>query len=191
MRIENIRKITDCAHVNLYASRYRDRLDQEKTWIYASRADRAEPQPKTHASPDAVVIVPFHTGRRKLVLIREFRVVIQGFQIGFPAGLVDPDESIETAGRRELFEETGLTATRMIRQSPAAYSSSGLTDETVSMLFLECEGAPSTRNNEASEDIEVILVSQEEAKMILADPDAPFDVKTWIVLNSYAATGML
>lgn len=187
MKIKDIKKITDHRYVNLFSVRYRDQASQEKNWVYASRS----PVPGDQNEPDAVVVVPFHTGENKLVIIREFRVVLGGYQYGFPAGLVDPGESVEAAGKRELFEETGLHLTRTLACSPAVYSSSGLTDESVSLLYAECEGLPSTDHTEASEDIEVLMLSREGAGDLLAEPGVKFDVKTWIVLNTFAVHGMI
>jgi len=104
---------------------------------------------------------------------------------------VDKGESIETAGKRELYEETGLSVTKILKKSPAVFSSSGMTDESVSLLFVECQGEPTNRFNEASEDIETIMLSQRNAKKILLDKTIKFDVKSWIVLNTFASYGVL
>lgn len=190
MKIEDVRKVTDRDYLNLFSIQYRDTGNKQKQWVFASRSDLENPLEKEGDIPDAVVVVPFHTGDNKLVIIREFRVVLGGYQYGFPAGLVDPGETIQEAGRRELLEETGLTLNRVLRQSPAVYSSSGMTDERVSLLFGECSGTPSTDNTEASEDIQVIQLSRAAAQNLLADDQARFDVKTWIVLQTFAAHGI-
>jgi ADP-ribose pyrophosphatase len=140
---------------------------------------------------DAVVVVPFHRQAQKLVIIREFRIALGGFQYGFPAGLVDKGETIARAGTRELFEETGLAVTRILKQSPPIYSSSGMTDEAVSLLFVECEGTPSNEFNEMSEEIEVILLSREAAKKLISKPGLKFDVKSWMVLSMFADYGII
>jgi ADP-ribose pyrophosphatase len=70
--------------------------------------------------------------------------------------------------------------------SPPQYSSSGMTDESVAMLFAQCDGEPSNRLNESSEDITVIFVSPNEALQMINQPDLKFDVKTWLVLAAYA-----
>ncbi len=184
MKIKSVRKITDFKHLNLFSIQYTDRGNNEKQWIFASRSEKSNPLEKDYSKPDAVVIVPFHAREKKWVVIKEFRLALGGYQYGFPAGLVDEEESVDQAARRELFEETGLSMTRIIRKSPAVFSSSGMTDESVSLLFVECEGEPCTRFNEPSEDIEVLLLSVDQAARMIEDSSIRFDVKTWIVLNS-------
>lgn len=191
MKINNVKRITDCKYLNLFSIAYRDQAEREKQWIFASRSKRLNPLEKDYAQPDAVVIVPYHLQAEKLVVIKEFRVALGGYQYGFPAGLIDKGESVEEAGKRELFEETGLTVTKMMKKSPAIFSSSGMTDESVSLLFVECEGIPTSRFNEASEDIEVMMLSRKQASDIVYDNQIKIDVKTWLVLNSFAAQGIL
>lgn len=192
MKIHKIKKITDHDYVNLFAAQYEDRAGQDKKWIFASRSDETELLEKQKTTmPDAVVVVPFHTQEKKLVLIKEFRVALGGYQYGFPAGLLDPGESVEQAGTRELFEETGLNITKVLKISPGVFSSSGLTDESVAMFFADCDGAPTNEYNEASEDIEVLMLSRQDASGILYDPELKFDVKTWIVLKSFADHGII
>ncbi len=191
MKIKNVKKITDQKHLNLFSVNYEDRVSSDKQWVFASRSAASNPIEQGHVLPDAVVIVPYHKLKNKLVLIKEFRVVLGGYQYGFPAGLIDKAESVEEAGKRELFEETGLTVVQVIKKSPAVFSSSGMTDESICLLYVECEGDASNQFNEASEDIEVIMVSQEEALELLNDNEITFDVKTWIILNSFAAGGMV
>jgi ADP-ribose pyrophosphatase len=75
------------------------------------------------------------------------------YQYGFPAGLIAPGEDLESAAGRELYEGTGLSPVKIYRHSPAIFSSVGITDESISMVFAEVKGVPDTKNNEDSEDI--------------------------------------
>lgn len=189
MKIMNVEKLSDRQYLNLFSIQYTDRENRNKEYIFASRSQQANPLEKKAGLPDAVVVVPFHTKENKLVLIEEYRVALGGYQYGFPAGLIDKGETIEQAGKRELHEETGLNVTSVLKQSPAVFSSSGMTDESVSLLFVHCTGIPSNRFNEASEDITVKMVSQQDALDILAGRDIKIDVKSWIVLNYFADNG--
>ena len=191
MEILELKKETDFTHLNLFSMRYRDTRDNEKSWVFASRSKNPQPLAREISGPDAVVVVPFHPEQQRLVIIREFRVPLGGYQYGFPAGLVDTGEKSVEAAKRELWEETGLTLVKVLRQSPPVYSSSGMTDESVSLVYAECRGEPSTLANEASEDIEVIMLTKTDAASLLNTPDLKFDVKTWIVLSSFAATGRI
>ncbi len=191
IKIRHVKKVTDFKYLNLFLIDYTDREKCEKQWIFASRSDHQNPLQEKSSTPNAVVIVPYHVSEKKLVLIKEYRVALGGYQYGFPAGLVDKGETVGVSAQRELFEETGLKITKTLKKSPGVYSSSGMTDESVSMYFAECSGEASNIHNEASEDIEIILVSQQEAKDLLQDDTLKFDVKTWIVLNHFASSGSI
>ncbi len=191
MEICQIEKITDCKHLNLFSVQYRDRGENLKNWVFASRSHLPDPLNREAGIVDAVVVVPFHRQEKKLVIIKEFRVALGGYQYGFPAGLVDSGETIVQAGKRELFEETGLAVTRVLKLSPPIYSSSGMTDENISLLFVECDGNPSNEFNEMSEEIEVIMLSREAAGNIISKPGLKFDVKSWMVLSMFADYGII
>ena len=189
MKLNNYRMLYQSEYLGLYDIGYTDRQGQRKTWTVVSR-ETAGPKCMTGsiAAPDAVVIVPFHRERNQLVVIREFRVALGDFQYGFPAGLVDPGESVQQAAERELAEETGLTVTRHLRQSPAVYRSSGLSDESVVMAYVDCCGKPSDAGNSSSEVIETHFVSPSEADHLCHDENVRMDVKTWLVLSGFATS---
>ena len=191
MRINKAVRLTNLKWINLFNIEVVDFVGNDRKWQLASR--RKEPKCTTgrFEKPDAVVIVPFHTGREKIVIIREYRVALAGDEYGFPAGLVDEGETVEAAARRELLEETGLTVTRVIEVGPPVYSSAGMTDESVAMVYVECDGEPSAAGNEGVEQIEVILASGAEVGRLCADPELKFDAKAWLVLTAFARHGRL
>jgi len=190
MKLSGFKTLFSDRFLSLFEIRYLDRDGQLKTWQMASREQTG---PKCFSgrlqSADAVVIVPYHREREQLVVIREFRIALGGFQYGFPAGLVDPGESVEMAVRRELMEETGLTVVRHHRTSPTVFSSSGITDESVVIAYVECLGEPSDAGNRSSEQIETRFVGKSDAEYLCRDDTILMDVKTWLVLSGFAANG--
>ncbi|MBF0229540.1 MAG: NUDIX hydrolase [Desulfamplus sp.] len=212
MKILEVNKLTDFKHLNLFLTKYKDKIGNIKSWIFASRsyspnvmmkitntleenapiADNLIPSDMSLIyKPNAVVIVPFHVDYQKIVIIKEFRVPLGNYQYGFPAGLMDRGEELEETAARELKDETGLEIVSIIKKSPTIYSSSGMTDESISLVYATCKGEPSIKWNEESEDITVIMVSPKEAEILLANPEIKFDVKSWIVLSIFAQTGKI
>ena len=186
IKIKDSRKLTAEKWLNLFEVRYIARTGDEKSWQIASRQNEPKCLTGRYQRPDAVVIVPFHAARDKMVIIREFRVPLDDYEYGFPAGLIDNGESVEQAARRELMEETGLIVSRFIKISPPIYSSAGMTDESVAMVYAECEGEPSNSAHTDSELIEILFISPDEALDLLNDTTLKFDAKAWLAISQFS-----
>lgn len=186
MKITGFKKLTDAKWINLFDVFYRDYAGGERNWQVVSRNRRPKCVSGNFDIPDAVLMIPFHTAAKKLVVLREYRVSLAGFQYEFPAGLIDDNESIAAASRRELMEETGLTLKRITGISPPLYNTAGLADESVALVYCDCDGVPSTEKNQGTEVIEVHLLSPADASKILSDEYAMFDIKLWMELNRFS-----
>lgn len=66
--------------------------------------------------PGAVVIIPV-LDNGELVFVRQFRPALKKFILEFPAGTLNKYESVSVAAKRELKEETGFTAKKIIKIS--------------------------------------------------------------------------
>lgn len=189
-------KIIDAAIIakakfaTLFAVSYLDRKGNTKHWHMVSRYERPKCVTGNIQRPDAAIIVPYHRREQKLVVIREFRVPVGDYQYGFPAGLLDPGEDLVVTAGRELHEETGLDVVKVYRSSPAIFSSAGLTDETIAMVFVEVEGRPSISRNHDSEDIEVFLMNRNDVRDLLGRNDIVFGARAWIAMDAYVRMGM-
>jgi len=79
------------------------------------------------------------TDDRRLILVEQFRPPVQARVIELPAGLAGDtaqfkDETLETAARRELLEETGYQAGQMVQVAHGA-ASAGLSDEMITLML--------------------------------------------------------
>ncbi|WP_145600492.1 ADP compounds hydrolase NudE [Yersinia frederiksenii] len=75
---------------------------------------------------EAVMIVPIIGN--DLLLIREYAVGIEEYELGFPKGLIDPGEGVLEAANRELMEEVSFGAERFdylrkLTMAPSYFSS--------------------------------------------------------------------
>ncbi|MFV1986923.1 MAG: NUDIX hydrolase [Gemmatimonadota bacterium] len=109
-----------------------------------------------HPGAAAVVAVkpsPAGPGQPIVVLIRQYRYAADGFVWEVPAGKLDPGEAPDVCARRELEEETGYRAGRLVHLS-TIHTTPGFTDEVIH-LFLAMELGVGTMSHEPSEFIEL------------------------------------
>ena len=188
MQILDTKKLTRQKWLNLFRRRFQHN-GREGTWIFASR--RAKPYARA-TSCDAVVIVPIviEPGQpNRVVVIREYRVTLEAYEFTFPAGLVEPDEPIEQAIRRELKEETGLELAEVTSLSPATYSSSGLSDETAAVAFVKARKLPGAVPE--LQDSEIIEMQELDFDQVcrLCETQEPINGRSWCILNMYRQLG--
>ena len=131
---------------------YRDTHGLERKWESVSRTGKT----------GAVAIIAIMKPSGRLILVRQFRPPAGAHVIEFPAGLIDGNETPDTAAVRELFEETGYSGTIKSVTTPV-YSSPGLSGETVRLVHMEIDETDlKNRNPETDfddgEHIETFLV---------------------------------
>jgi 8-oxo-dGTP pyrophosphatase MutT (NUDIX family) len=106
--------------------------------------------------PDAVFVFPV-TPEDEVVLVRQYRPAIDVVELGLPAGLLNPGEDPERAGRRELLEETGYGGgswQHLIRLS----SSPGLKDNWAHMYLARGVEETAEPTPDEHERLEVVRV---------------------------------
>jgi ADP-ribose pyrophosphatase len=116
--------------------------------------------------PGGVAVLPLHEDRT-VTLIRQLRPAVSAFLLEVPAGRLAPDEDPEACGRRELAEETGLSAGALTPLG-ILYPSPGVLDEVIH-LFLATNLSPGTTTPEAYEDIEVVRLPIGTARRMILD----------------------
>jgi ADP-ribose diphosphatase len=81
---------------------------------FANGNEREYERVAASAAPGAVVIVPL-LDRRNILLVREYAVGLERYELGLPMGLIQGSESTLQAANRELMEETGCAAGKLTR----------------------------------------------------------------------------
>jgi ADP-ribose pyrophosphatase len=102
--------------------------------------------------PPAVGVLPF-LDPRTVVLVGQYRYVARDFYWEMPTGGVRPGESEEAAAQRELAEEAGYEAARLVKLC-VFHSSKSVVDETAHVYL--AEGLqPVARRGDETEFLEV------------------------------------
>ena len=144
-----------------------------------------------HNKPDGVILYGVYGEEKdKVVLIRQYRYPIGGYVYEFPAGLVEPGEDLLTSGIREMFEETGLTFIPKDAGplSKPFFMTVGMTDESCGTVFGYCSGEPTNCNQEASEEIQVVIADRNECRRILAEENVALPC-AFMLMHFIASTG--
>lgn len=139
--------------------------------------------------PDAVCIVPLLPDG-SVLLEREFRYPLNSWCVSLPAGLIDAGESLEEAVARELSEETGYRlrddiapAVRPLPQP--GFSSTGLTEENVQVVFAQVKAAGEARPDSA-ELIEPFTVARADLRAFLDANQLPIGTRCQLILELLA-----
>lgn len=187
--------------IKKYILHYRLPNGQDYTYESVSRKNLAaytreisdgDNAPAHLTKTDAVCIVP-RTMDNRLVMIREFRYPLNRWCIAFPAGLVDPGENVEECVARELSEETGYRLhvdadgkTHVRALSQPAYSSSGISEESVQVVYVHVDDEPDPAHTEAAEFIDVFTVRMDDVPGFLASSTDAIGTRAQLILESFA-----
>lgn len=116
-----------------------------------------------------VAVLPV-TKEKEIILIKQFRIPLQKWQIETPAWLIDKAwESAEVSARRELLEETGYEAWELEFVYRAA-TSAGLTNEEIDCFIAhDCFLSDKKWELDAIEQIETFKIPAHEVYAFLQD----------------------
>jgi ADP-ribose pyrophosphatase len=134
--------------------------------------------------PGASAIVPFMSDPTgddpQLLLLRQYRYAAGGYIYEIPAGRLDEGESPADCAARELKEETGCTAEKLVPLT-SMFTTPGFTDEVIH-LFMATGLTHGESNREADEFVDIIIMGLAEALEL---------IRTGEIIDAKTALGIL
>lgn len=163
MKLKDFRQTKMGKFLSSYELTYMNKEGKEKVYEMVSRESNLSAL-SVGKRTAGVAVAGFMADR--ILLIKEFRMGVNGYVWAFPAGLIDGDETPEQAARRELKEETGLNITKIKDILKPSFSCSGVTDEKSVIIFCEVDGKIE-KCDFPDEEIQAGLYTKEEVKILL------------------------
>jgi len=166
MNILRTIKTAESPWIRLKRVVYQNDGGQVLQWDYVERTD----------GRTSVLIMPRFKESGDILFVRQYRVILDRYVIGIPAGVLG-DENVETCALRELREETGYSG-RIVELSPPLTLNSALVRETARCVVVELEenAQPQEQELEPSEKIEVCRVRKDELAIFFDQAAAKGDI---------------
>lgn len=155
----------------------------EGRWLRLVKRGHWESCERTHGQGMAVIVIAV-TPRDEVLFVEQYRVPLGARTIEMPAGLVGDDhdhDTLESAARRELAEETGWEA-RKIEVLLVGPTSSGMSNERIAFVRARELTKIGEGGGIGGEDITVHAVARSEAPAWLMRKHAEgyeLDLKLW------------
>ena len=140
----------------------------EQVDLTFSNGEKREYERMLGSGRGAVMIIPM-IDADTLLLVREYCAGTHSYELGFPKGLIDPNESAEDAANRELKEEVGYGAKQLVlihqlKIAPAFFNAN-------MSIFLAQDLYPEKLEGDEPEPLEIVTWSLKDYQKLLAQQD--------------------
>lgn len=117
----------------------------------------------------AVIVVAVREDNDTVLLIREYGVGLEHYELGLPKGRLDPGETVLEGGNRELKEEVGVGARRLLRIGELSLSPSYM--KHVTQVVLARDLYPERLPGDEPELLDVVPWKLSELHRLIARAD--------------------
>nr|GAT58025.1 predicted protein [Mycena chlorophos] len=159
---------------------YRDEAGKERVWESAERTTRKS------SGIDAVAVLALIRSKTNAfplstIIIEQYRPPIDKYIVEMPAGLIDEGETPDQAAIRELEEETGYKASKVVETTPVLVADPGMTNANMKLVVvrvdLEDKMEHPTQKLEAGEFIVRRVVEVDKLDQVLKE----YETKGYVV----------
>lgn len=163
MELLSIKKVKDGRYLKNYELAYHNKAGKEKIYEIVSHRELSGAADLGQAVSGLSIIA---TRGNSLLLLHEFRMGVNRRIYNLCAGMLEAGESPEECIRRELYEETGLSVTKIRQILPASFAAVAIADLKTQIAFVEVTGEIADHSSD-NEDIHAGFYSKEQVKRML------------------------
>jgi ADP-ribose pyrophosphatase len=175
----------DITSLKLMVVSYRDRKGVDREWEYVTRIKDLK-----------VVTVIAHTLKGSILFVKQPRATFNQYLLSFPAGLIEPHETVTEGGARELKEETGYIIRKedILSISPFMAISPGLSTEVVAVIevLIRSVVVIGSQHLREGEDIEWYWITPQKlydtVQHNLLPPNTLLDAQVWYYIRGIVRT---
>jgi len=102
----------------------------------------------------------------EFVFVRQFRKAVERVMLEVVAGICEPGELPAATAARELREETGYTAARLVELG-SAFATPGYVDEQFTLFFAELDAVRGATEHDEDERVEAVVLSRAEFERMI------------------------
>jgi ADP-ribose pyrophosphatase len=148
--IKAVNRVYSGKYINCNELSYINKAGNSKTYEMVSMHDICSPE-DIGSSVSGISVLAFDTSG-KILLLKEFRMAVNGFVYNLCAGMLENGETAEECAARELREETGITDIEVLDVLKPCFAAVALSDiqNQLVALRVSCSGqkVPCSEENE-------------------------------------------
>ena len=183
MKLIEVKKIIEGNYLSFYNAKYLNEKNEIKIYEFVSRNKNLSIDNLISDKPSGVCMIIFNETKTKLLLLKEFRLTVNEYVYNLPEGLIEKDETICEASKRELEEETGLKLVSVDNVLPPSLAEEGITNDLLVYVYGIARGRIKMTSF-SNEVIEPLWVSKEDA-LNLIKQNVLFSSRAEVVVNDF------